>query len=69
MIDDFPIIGFSIITQVLHLEYTVLAEAVITHIDHEYIFYSEEEYSKRETGHTQKGEKGENRKRYKTFKS
>jgi hypothetical protein len=55
-----------IITQVVHLEYVDNSEgSFITHIDHEYIFYTLDEYEKRKTNHEQKGEC---KKRYKTFK-
>ena len=52
----------TIVTQMIHLEYD---NCCITHIDHEYIFYSIEEYTQRiQNPYT----KGKARKRVKTFK-
>jgi len=66
LLDDFQIEGNYIVTQVVHLEYVDnLENFFITHIDHEYIFYTEDEYDNRLTNYKQKG-KG--KKRYKTFK-
>jgi len=66
LIDDFHVEGESIVTQVLHLEYFNEGDVnYINHIDHEYIFYSADEYSKRLTDHKVKGT---NRPRFKTFK-
>lgn len=59
---DFHTAEDTIVTQMIHLEYD---NDCITHIDHEYIFYSIEEYDQRlRNPHT----KGEARKRVKTFK-
>jgi len=57
--DDFDNHGESIITQVVHLEYK---GNFINHIDHEYIFYTADEYDKRCTDYKQQGKK------FKTFK-
>lgn len=59
--DDITVEGDSVVTQVVHLQY---AGKNITHIDHEYIFYSLEEYEERQS-YRRKGESG---KRFKTFK-
>jgi hypothetical protein len=59
--DDFDIEENDIITQMVHLQYS---EKKITHIDHEYIFYSVEEYEER----IRLRRKGKARKRFKTFK-
>lgn len=57
----------SIVTQVVHIKYSTNScnEYIIIHMDHEYIFYSLDEYEKRQKDATQKGE---NKKRVKTFK-
>lgn len=66
LIDDFSIEGDSIVTQILHLEYFFDTDNhFINHIDHEYIFYSADEYAQRITNHKVKGE---HRPRFKTFK-
>lgn len=55
--EDFESDGDTIVTQVVHLEYEISAgEAFITHLDHEYIFYTVEEYEKRMRDVMQKGE-------------
>ena len=44
------------VTQVVHLEYQCKAQdAYITHLDHEYIFYTLEEYERRMKDNLQKG--------------
>lgn len=64
--DDFMIQDEAIVTQLVHLIYEVKGNApVIKHIDHEYIFYSINEYANRLENPTVKGKK---RKRIKTFK-
>ena len=63
--EDFENVGDMIVTQVVHLEYEISSEAFITHLDHEYIFYTIEEYEKRTHDVTQKGEA---KKRMKSFK-
>lgn len=56
----------SIVTQVVHLMYKYHGKnPVITHIDHEYIFYTIEEYERRLKDSTVKGKA---QKRIKTFK-
>ena len=67
IIQDFHIYNDSIVTQVVHLEYEVdgNSEQLINHIDHEYIFYTVEEYEIRQKDYKQKGNAI---KRYKTFK-
>ncbi len=53
---DFDIYNDMIVTQVIHLQYNKEAErAYITHLDHEYIFYTIDEYKKRMSNETQKG--------------
>lgn len=54
--EDFETFEDMVVTQVVHLQYENLGgEVFITHLDHEYIFYTIEEYSKRIIGATQKG--------------
>ncbi|MDI4637519.1 MULTISPECIES: hypothetical protein [Halomonadaceae] len=67
IVQDFYIYNDCIVTQVVHLEYEGVGtvEPLITHIDHEYIFYTIDEYEKRQQDYTQKGNAI---KRYKTFK-
>lgn len=56
----------SIITQVLHLEYRHTdTEVIITHLDHEFVFYSESDYKDRK-GYS--GVKGTEQQRLKSFK-
>ena len=55
--EDFESTEDMIVTQVVHLEYeTAVDGAYITHLDHEYIFYTIEEYEKRMHDETQKGQ-------------
>ena len=55
--EDFDIYDDMIVTQVIHLQYSLEdGNAYITHLDHEYIFYSVDEYDKRLGDVTQKGE-------------
>ncbi|MBO1368104.1 hypothetical protein [Vibrio cholerae] len=66
MVDDCIIYEDSIVTQVVHLEYNSDQDGeYINHIDHEYIFYTLEEYEERKKNHTVKGEALT---RFKTFK-
>jgi len=67
MIEDFNVTDDEeVMTQVVHLEYKVVGEQVlITHIDHEYIYYTLDEYVERNKNFRQKGEA---RKRVKTLK-
>lgn len=54
--DDFNIYNDMITTQVVHLEYfKENNEYFIKHLDHEYIFYTEDEYNSRQTNSNQKG--------------
>ncbi|KJU72387.1 hypothetical protein [Clostridium baratii] len=54
--DDFDIYEDKIVTQVIHLQYIQTNnDTIITHLDHEYIFYNEEEYEKRLKNPYQKG--------------
>ena len=56
----------SIITQVVHLQYKKdNANITITHIDHEFVFYSSDEYALRKANSSVKGTKI---KRLKSFK-
>ena len=66
LLEDFEVHDNSIVTQVIHLQYKKEEDNyIIHHIDHEYIFYTEDEYMERETNPMQKGEA---KTRYKTFK-
>ena len=54
--EDFETFENMVVTQVVHLQYKNLAgEICITHLDHEYIFYTLDEYGKRMRDVTQKG--------------
>ncbi len=54
--EDFENFEDMVVTQVVHLQYENLEdEFFITHLDHEYIFYTIEEYNKRMLDITQKG--------------
>lgn len=54
--DDFQTSGDSIVTQVVHLQYhTEPAGIYITHMDQEYIFYTEDEFDVRRRDPAQKG--------------
>lgn len=56
----------SIITQVLHLEYRHMdAEVIITHLDHEFVFYSVSDYKDRKSNSKVKGTEQQ---RLKSFK-
>ena len=66
IVSDFEIENDLIKTQVIHCEYFQEGEEFfISHLDHEYIFYSLDEYMKRENNINQKGNI---RKREKTVK-
>lgn len=55
--EDFDIYADMIVTQVIHLQYSLEGgNAYITHLDHEYIFYTVDEYEKRLGNVAQKGE-------------
>jgi hypothetical protein len=63
---DFEVYGDFVMTQVVHLQYfEENDEYLVSHIDHEFIFYTLDEYDKRKSNHLQKGE---GRSRFKTFK-
>jgi hypothetical protein len=65
--DDFSVHCDSIVTQALHFQiHENLGHWIITHFDHEYIFYSEDEYNEKMINPSVKGK---NRKRIKTFKA
>jgi hypothetical protein len=65
-LNDYQIHNDTIITQVLHCEYFDHdGSYYIKHLDHEFIFYSLDEYEARQNNHLQKGNA---RKRIKTFK-
>lgn len=54
--EDFETFEDMVVTQVVHLQYKNLTgEICITHLDHEYIFYTLDEYGKRMRDVTQKG--------------
>lgn len=54
--DDFVDFEGTIVTQVVHLQYKFLdGKTYITHLDHEYVFYTPEEYNNRIINATQKG--------------
>ncbi|OSB11674.1 hypothetical protein B2H97_00785 [Paraclostridium bifermentans] len=64
--DDFKIYENMITTQVIHLQYTKTEQdTIIKHLDHEYIFYTEDEYEIRLNNPRQKGNA---KQRIKSFK-
>lgn len=64
--DDFETYKDSIVTQVLHLQFSMInSEPCITHLDHEYVFYSSDDFEKRKHNAWQKGT---NQRRLKSFK-
>ena len=64
--EKFVVHNESIVTQMVHLQFsTEQSESYITHIDHEYIFYSLDEFEKRTMNEHQKGS---NQLRLKSFK-
>jgi hypothetical protein len=66
MVEDFETDEENIITQVIHLEYFQENDNYfISHLDHEFIFYTIEEYEQRQINPAQKGEA---KSREKTFK-
>lgn len=53
---DFETYNDMVVTQVVHLQYKTECEcAYITHMDHEYVFYTIDEYESRMTNPAQKG--------------
>lgn len=66
ILHNYKIHGDSIYTQVIHCQYEEIhGKLFVNHIDHEFIFYSIDEFEKRNNDANQKGE---NKKRIKTFK-
>lgn len=66
ILEDFDVDGNSIVTQVIHLQYKVdIGVEYITHIDHEYVFYTVEQYEQKDGKNDLKGSA---KSRYKTFK-
>lgn len=62
--DDFELLNDDVVTQIVHLEYQKIdSKYFITHIDHEYIIYTFDEYENRLSNNEQKGYK-----KVKTFK-
>jgi hypothetical protein len=57
-LEDFELIGDDVATQLVHLEYSTLKDKTcITHIDHEIIVYTLDQYIKRTEDHATKGYK------------
>jgi len=53
---DFSCYKDMIVTQVVHCQYIIDNDKIfITHLDHEFIFYTIDEFDKRQTSHLQKG--------------
>ncbi|KJV27348.1 hypothetical protein VI06_14585 [Aquitalea magnusonii] len=66
ILEDHEILDDCVVTQMIHLEYMVDDGRVkISHIDHEYLFYSYEEFDKRLENYNQRAGA---KKRIKTFK-
>lgn len=65
--DNPDLLGDRVVTQVIHLEFNKLnnGKCYISHLDHEYILYTKEEYNMRKHDSKQKGNAS---KRIKTFK-
>lgn len=60
------VLNDCVVTQLIHAEYFIRNEKILlSHIDHEYIFYSYDEFDRRVSDFSQKGS---GRKRIKTFK-
>lgn len=54
--ENFEVYNDMVVTQVVHLQYEIEGEcAFITHLDHEYVFYTIDEYENRMSSATQKG--------------
>lgn len=63
---DLELLDDCVVTQLIHIEYFVRDDKIImSHVDHEYIFYSYDEFDNRLKDFSQKGSA---RKRIKTFK-
>jgi hypothetical protein len=66
LLSGFDVYRDYVVTQVLHLQYFYERDQYyIKHIDHEFIFYTLEEFELRQASHRQKGT---GKTRYKTFK-
>lgn len=66
IIGDFKILDDCVVTQLVHIEYYTADKTIyLSHVDHEYIFYSYDEFDIRQKDFSQKGSA---RKRIKTFK-
>ena len=66
VLDSPEVLDDCVVTQLIHIEYFMRdSEILLSHMDHEYIFYSYDEFDKRQKDFTQKGSA---RKRIKTFK-
>ena len=66
ILDDTEVLDDCVVTQLIHIEYYTESDKIyISHIDHEYIFYSYDEFDQRLKDFSQKGSA---RKRIKTFK-
>lgn len=66
LLDNFDTDGYDVVTNMIHLQFTCEeGQEFLTHIDHEFIFYSIDEYTDKIKEITKKGTA---RKRYKTFK-
>ena len=54
--ENFEVYNDMVVTQVVHLQYEIEGECTfITHLDHEYVFYTIDEYENRMSNATQKG--------------
>ena len=68
--DDFDVYKDMITTQVIHLQYIQTDNnTIITHLDHEYIFYNENEYQERLKKPYKKGNAAHRIKSFKIDKS
>lgn len=66
ILSDPEVLDDCVVTQLIHIEYFIRNDQMLlAHIDHEYIFYSYDEFDKRLKDFSQKGSA---RKRIKTFK-
>lgn len=64
MMEDFKVVGDDVVTQVIHLEYSLKGDGFsIVHLDHEYIIYTLENYSDKLNDSSIKGHR-----KVKTFK-
>ena len=64
--ENFEVYNDMVVTQVVHLQYEIEGEcAFITHLDHEYVFYTIDEY---ENGMSNAAQKGTAKTRMKSFK-